>query len=304
MELLKVSYDGSNYLGSGLFLKNKDLEAVSLKNYVSERTLKLGYKNKKICKNNNDIYKEFFSECYNKSIEDKVTNKEELFKYIYNMFINNFKEIDIDLELFIKNNILRVKKNFYSRKKRFYNKGYSNNFNYFVTLTYDDNKHTEESFISKLKKKLANYHTLYGWLYMGVFEKSPTGRTHFHGIFYIPNDTNLELVEEKHYSFSKSKREKVLFDKKLKNIFGTNDFKAITKEDLLKGNTLTYIIKYINKSGERVLYSRGLNTFIFLEVKDNTVIELVIIGNFSDDNFKYIIFKDALDILNRIHLRM
>lgn len=55
-----------------------------------------------------------------------------------------------------------------------------------MTITYDDSKHDEETFRSKLKKCLSNFHSRYCWRYMGVFERSPSGRLHFHGLFWIP----------------------------------------------------------------------------------------------------------------------
>lgn len=57
------------------------------------------------------------------------------------------------------------------RRKRFMRKAYLNRFNYFATFTYDDKKHTEESFRKKLKTCLNHLANRNGWKYMGVWER-------------------------------------------------------------------------------------------------------------------------------------
>ena len=58
-----------------------------------------------------------------------------------------------------------------------------------MTFTCDPIKLTQESFMKKLRKCLANLHTRRGWRYMGVFEYGEvTGAIHFHVLLYVPEN--------------------------------------------------------------------------------------------------------------------
>ena len=113
-----------------------------------------------------------------------------------------FFDSDTALNEFIDDNIKRRMNNYYSRRKRAKRKGNLNSWHYFVTFTYDDNKQTETGFRAKLRRCLSNLHTRRGWRYMGVFERAPkTGRLHFHGLFYIPENEMIgEITEKQDYS--------------------------------------------------------------------------------------------------------
>ncbi len=64
-------------------------------------------------------------------------------------------------------------------------------FKLFCHFTYDDKKHTEESFRKKLKNKLSLLAYRQGWRYMEYGEIAPENKgLHFHG-FYIPDGTSL-----------------------------------------------------------------------------------------------------------------
>ena len=66
------------------------------------------------------------------------------------------------------------------------------NWNYFCTFTYDDKKHTPESFVKKLKNCLKKLSSRKNWVYMLVLEHSPEKeRAHFHAIFHIPDGATL-----------------------------------------------------------------------------------------------------------------
>ena len=146
-------------------------------------------------------------------------------------------------------------------------------FNYFVTFTYDSALHTEETFRKKLKNALALFSHRKGWKYIGVWERSPEKkRLHFHGLFYIPDGTLPgEMKEVSGYSFSEHKRKITHENSYFRERFGRNDFDDMVTEFMLDG-AITYILKYIEKSGEKIVYSRGLPQFFISDIMDEDVI--------------------------------
>lgn len=197
-----------------------------------------------------------------------------------------------DLDKYVADKIERQHRNMFARKKRFRRKGYLNTWTHFVTLTYDDEKQTAETFRKKLRKCLSNLHTRRGWKYMGVFEESPeTGRLHFHGLFYIPEGEMVgRIVERRDYSTKQGKmmirHESEFFADSL----GRNDFEEITMEELRHGKTLEYILKYIEKTGERVVYSRGIPSQVCKVLPAREIV-----GRLQDFMTKYVLFDDTID---------
>lgn len=105
-------------------------------------------------------------------------------------------------------------------------------FNYFVTFTYDGKKHNELSFRKKLTWTLANFSHRKGWKYVGVWERSPEKkRLHFHGIFYIPDNTLPgEMIEVNDYSLKTHKRQITIQNTYFNEKFGRSDFEKIDDE--------------------------------------------------------------------------
>lgn len=53
-------------------------------------------------------------------------------------------------------------------------------------------------------------------------------------------------------------------------MFGRNDFKPLyTKQDI--NESIRYIVKYLEKSGERIVYSRNLPTYFKADILDEDV---------------------------------
>lgn len=195
------------------------------------------------------------------------------------------------LDEYIEEHIKRKRVNLNSRKKRFRRKAYLNQWNYFLTFTFDSKKHTAESFRKKLRKCLSNLHTRRGWRYMGVFEYSPEKeRLHFHALAYIPEGEMIGKVEEKK-SYSpttkrvESRQENTFFTEN----FGVNDFEEINASAVSHGRTVNYLLKYIEKQNERIVYSRGIPTEV---CKKLTATE--IITGFADYVNKYVLFDNVL----------
>ena len=65
----------------------------------------------------------------------------------------------------------RKKRNLICRRMRAFRRANLQPLNYFVTLTYDDQLHTEESFRKRLKETLSRFASRKGWRYMGVWER-------------------------------------------------------------------------------------------------------------------------------------
>ena len=197
-----------------------------------------------------------------------------------------------DLDKYVAEKIEKQQRNVFARKKRFRRKGYLNEWTHFVTLTYDDEKQTAETFKKKLRKCLSNLHTRRGWNYMGVFEEAPeTGRLHFHGVFYIPKGEMVgNLIEKKDYSTKQGKIQTRSENDFFAAGFGRNDFEEITMDELRHGKTLEYILKYIEKTGERVVYSRGIPTQVCKVLPAREIV-----GKMQDFMTKYVLFDDSID---------
>ena len=135
---------------------------------------------------------------------------------------------------------------------------------------------------------------------MGVFERSSVGRLHFHGLFYIPNNSMVgELVEISDYSTEHHKMQTRIENTSFKEKFGINDFKSLEEEEIKHGNVLNYILKYIGKTSEPIFYSRGIKTFIYIKLNKNDDFAFKFIDHMS---IRYVLFDDCL--LNSIEINV
>ena len=175
-------------------------------------------------------------------------------------------------ETYVTLNMERKYKNLVARRVRLVRKVNLQTFNYFVTLTYNDAIHTEATFKKKLRTTLGHFSNRKGWKYVGVWERSPKKqRLHFHGIFYIPDDAALgKMTDVESYSFSERKRQITKQSEYFNLHFGRNDFRPIEDKTNI-GEAVAYIIKYIEKSGEKLVYSRGLPQFFISDIMDDDI---------------------------------
>ena len=186
----------------------------------------------------------------------------------------------------------KKQRNLWKRIKRFKRKMHMNKWNYFVTFTCDPKKHTEESFRKKLRKCLSNLHTRRGWKYMGVFEYGESnGSIHFHALIYVPEGEMIgEIVEKSEYSKKRGERytryANTFFDK----YFGISDFQEVNPVLMKRGGTSRYLVKYITKTCEKIVYSRGIPSEICKELSDNDIV-----GTYFDFVVKYVFWDDVLD---------
>ena len=213
--------------------------------------------------------KDYFEELYKKY---SGKNKKSLRKNLWKDLRAYFKD-DNSCYWFIESNIARKNRNLICRRIRMSRKANLADFNYFVTFTYDSKLHTEESFRKKLSKFLSYKSWKCKWKYMGVWERSPEkNRLHFHGLFEIPEGTlKGEITEVSSYSFASHSRQITYENDEIRRKFGRNDFKII-ENNIEIGSSLQYLMKYIEKTEERIVYSKNLPEFFVSDILDEDVI--------------------------------
>lgn len=174
---------------------------------------------------------------------------------------------------FVERNSERKKINAIRRKVRLSKKANLQTWNFFCTFTYSDEKHTEESFRKSLRNTLKHLVNRKGWKHIGVWERGgDTNRLHFHGIFYIPPDGMVgELIEIRDYSTKDNRMQTATQNTYFLERYGRNDFqKLILPHEV--GDSLGYLMKYIEKSGERLVYGGKLPTYFESDVLDEDII--------------------------------
>ena len=231
-----------------------------------------------------------FEELYLSGIKDNLSG-DSLISYIKDglseAYPNNWS-----IDEFISKKLRKLQLNLFARKKRFRRKAYLNRWTHFVTFTYDDEKQTEESFKQGLRKCLSNFHSRRGWLYMGVWERAPeTQRLHFHALLYVPEGQMPgQIYEKKDYS-TKLRRYQITHSNTFfEERFGRCDFAPLSDAALRHGGTLKYILKYIEKTEERIVYSRGIPTDFMKVIEDDDVA-----CEMLDYVLKFVLFNDVID---------
>lgn len=167
------------------------------------------------------------------------------------------------------------------RKKRNRSKRYSllwrkvrlqQQWNWFLTFTYSDELHTEESFRAKLKDTLKKLVQRRGWKYIGVWERGEeNNRLHFHGIFVIPENGmvgELETVTE--YSTRKKRMRTKIQNTYFLKRFGKNEFEEITTHNV--ETSVKYIVKYIEKDGGRICQGGDVKPYILTNILGEDVV--------------------------------
>lgn len=72
--------------------------------------------------------------------------------------------------------------------------------------------------------------------------------------------------------------------------FGRSDFKELNPVLLKRGGTLWYLTKYIAKTGDKMVYSRGVPAEICKELPDSDIA-----GTYLDFVTKYVLYNDVID---------
>ena len=259
------------------------------------------YRSQAKSKSHNNAQREdidiLFDSLYNATLQDGLKADEQV-AYIKAGILKLFPHY-YDIDDYVADKLERKRHNLYVRKKRFRRKANLNKWNYFVTFTYDDGKQGEDTFRKKLRCCLSHLHTRRGWRYRGVFERAPeTGRLHFHGLLYVPDGEMIgNITKRTDYSTAQGKMQTTHPNDFFEKTFGRNDFEELDEMELRHGQTLNYILKYIGKTGERIVYSRGIPTEVCVKVKADDIIT-----EMQDYGTKYILFDDVIswerDVMN------
>ena len=212
--------------------------------------------------------KELFEKFYREHINEKRSERRK--KIIEAML--PFFEDRTATENYVDANMARKKRNLICRRVRMVRKANLADFNFFVTLTYDDKKHTECSFKKQLKTCFRNLCYRRNWKYMGVWERSPERkRLHFHGLFNIPDNAVVgEFQEVTDYSTNLHAMQTINQNTYFAERFGRNDFKELDKR--LLGEALGYLMKYLEKTGEKIVYSKGLPQFFISDIMEDDIV--------------------------------
>lgn len=228
--------------------------------------------------------KQLFDKLYMDSLNlPKYERKKAILKCMLPYFKDEFAA-----DNYVTLNLERKNRNLVARRIRLTRKVNLQDFNFFVTLTYNDAIHSEDSFKKKLRNSLSHFCARKGWKYIGVWERSPKKkRLHFHGIFHIPEGTLPGIMTDVNsYSFSERKRQITKQNDYFNTHFGRNDFRPIESKEHV-GEAVAYILKYIEKSGEKIVYSRGLPQYFISDILDEDVV-----CPFGMEDKKLLLFDD------------
>lgn len=212
--------------------------------------------------------KERFETAYKESLS---LPKKERKKHIKEALESDFAD-KMELKAFVNKNLERMKTNAIKQKVRLMRKLGLQRWDYFVTFTYLDELHTEETFRKKLANTLKHLVARKGWKYIGVWERgNDTDRFHFHGIFHIPDGKMIGKLEEvKDYDTRNYRMQTTYQNTHFLKQFGRNDFKDIATQDDIS-EAAKYIAKYMEKSGERLVYGGKLPTYFQSDILEEDI---------------------------------
>lgn len=172
-------------------------------------------------------------------------------------------------------NLERKQRNLICRRIRMARKANLANFNYFCTFTYDSNKHTEETFKKNSKQTvvtcLPSRLEIYGG--MGAFARKT--KVAFSRVILYPRRKMIGKVERYDDYSVRLKRVQTTYQNSYFNEkFGRSDFELIDDKSKL-GDAMAYLMKYIEKTGERIVYSKGLYQYFISDIMDEDIISTI-----------------------------
>ena len=260
-ERAKVYFDGSHYIAIPHTSGKKRLRRKLHIESEPKEEIKI-QEGKDIVDKKVDLKQEFNRIYKENVLEKKLIKKEKCMEGLLPFMDEK------DVTQFVNAQFERKQRNLIERRKRMVRKANLHTFNYFCTFTYDSAKLSEEQF----KTKLRNLCSRKGWQYMGVWERSKTGRLHFHGLFNIPEHVGM-MVYVKDYSTTSHKMQETMQNTYFSDRFGRNDFHPLHIADTRsKSECIRYLLKYIEKTEDRIVYSKGLSTYFISDVTEEDVL--------------------------------
>ena len=249
--------------------------------------------------------KELFDELYAKTLGMPRTERKA---YITENMTAYFKDA-ASARQFVEQHFERKLRNLICRRIRLIRKVNLQEFNYFCTFTYDDIKHTEQSFKKKLQGCFKMMCHRKGWKYVGVWERSPEKqRLHFHGLFYIPEGSMPgKLIEVKDYSVVSKRVQITVQNTYFNERFGRSDFKTVDDRSVL-GEAIAYLTKYMEKTGEKMVYSKGLPQYFISDIMDEDIVcpigledkKLLLFDDFNCWDEGVLIGKVSKEVIERL----
>ncbi len=212
---------------------------------------------------------EQFEKAFKKTAKGKkAKKKEKLLKEFAPLF-----ESETEASEFVETQFERLNRNRIERYKRLKRKAYLQQWHYFCTFTYSDEKHTEETFRKQLMNCLYHLASRNGWRYIGAWERgNKTERLHFHALIYVPPNSMVgELEEHNDFNFKTHNRQVTNQNTFFNERFGRSDFNAISHQSEVE-DSVYYMLKYITKNDERVVYSKGLKSYIIADILDEDIV--------------------------------
>lgn len=294
----KVRFDGSHYIATPhttnpVKRTKRTEERISV--FVKDGKYELEDKPKETVETVNEIKdqstdkpkkkrmtrKQIFDELYDKYLYMKPKERK---KAIYADMKPLFKN-ESDLRIFIEDNCSRRWRNLVIRRQRFARKAYNQHFQWFVTFTYSDELHTEDSFRQRLLETLRRLATRKHWLYMGVWERGKnTDRFHFHALVYIPDGEMIgEFEKVTDYNKKTGKQKTITQNTFFAEKFGRNEFDDISMTDYAYGKAIAYIMKYMGKTNSKAVYSRGLYEYFRSDIMGSDVLMKMEIADETDN---------------------
>lgn len=271
LQNVKIHHDGSHYVATipGTSLCPKD-----------------GPRCRKAFDTQKDIFDFFYTEAKQKSISPKKRCR-YIASRIQDICDVGYWTTDEEAEGLYK----RCVRNEHKRTRRYLQKLYLNEWNYFVTFTYDDKKETPEGFRERLRKALSNLHSRNNWSVISCWEEGElSGRLHLHAFLNVPEGGMVgELFLDKKYSTKRHKWEYFTNNTYFQKRFGQTDWRSIDRNDLKKG-LAAYLIKYLKKSNSKLIYSRGIPSDVDLMIDPETDVCTM----YRDGSLKYVLFDSVI----------
>ena len=251
----KISFDGSHYIATPKenfpqgHKRRRPTRPLSVEEVEQKAQFEVAYKeSQKLPRKERKAYMQ-------KAMEETIPDKEQRKEYV-------------------ERNNERKTTNKIRRKVRLAKKvNLQREWNFFCTFTFSDTLHTEESFRKSLRNTFKHLVARKGWKHIGVWERGgETGRLHFHGIFYIPPDGMVgEIVETTDYNTKDHRMQTAHQNTYFLERYGRNDFQQLGSPEEVQ-HSLGYLMKYIEKSGERLVYGGKLPTYFESDVADEDIL--------------------------------